>query len=26
MKFSGELQIFLLVGTYGWMGMGLVLL
>ena len=26
MKFSGELQFFLLVGTYGWMGMGLVLL
>jgi len=26
MKFSGEFQIFLLVGTYGWMGMGVVLL
>jgi hypothetical protein len=26
MKFSGELQIVLLVGAYGWMGMGILLL
>jgi hypothetical protein len=26
MKFSGKLQIFLLVGTYGWLEMGVLLL